>query len=287
MNTEFYYQVAGHTYQLTIPEEQTMYLANYKPFIADKADNLLFHLILGETPSDEEKQVGCFSGDTATIEVYTRSAGGFLFYISPPGKERCCVMATSTDYKLAYTQLEGDPRYQFFAFNNCLMLLYTFTSALRNTLMMHASVVKHKGKGYIFLGKSGTGKSTHSHLWLKNIDECELLNDDNPVVRILDGKAVVFGSPWSGKTPCYKNDLAWVGAFIRLQQKPENHIELNSLAQAFAILKSSCSTAPWDNAVHNGICNTLTTLLQQVNTYILGCRPDKEAALLCSQTVIR
>ena len=48
----------------------------------------------------------------------------------------------------------------------------------------------------MFLGKSGTGKSTHARMWLKYIQGTDLVNDDNPVVRVAnDGTAVVYGSP--------------------------------------------------------------------------------------------
>ncbi|MBO6066250.1 MAG: transposase, partial [Lachnospiraceae bacterium] len=84
-------------------------------------------------------------------------------------------------------------------------------------LLMHASVTMHAGKGYLFLGKSGTGKSTHSQLWINNIEGCELLNDDNPVLRVEDdGSVRVYGSPWSGKTPCYRNLDVPVGAIVDL-----------------------------------------------------------------------
>ena len=58
------------------------------------------------------------------------------------------------------------------------------------------------------MGKSGTGKSTHSRLWLENVPGATLLNDDNPIVRLTLVGAIVYGSPWSGKTPCYKNESA-------------------------------------------------------------------------------
>ena len=291
---ELYYKVAEHSFRLTVSDMPGC-LAHYEPFIACKSDNELFHLTIKTAEEcrcsergeqiEQHKQIGYFADDTATIEVYARKNGGYIFYIAPPRGERCCTMVTSEDYKSADVRFEGDARYRSFGLDNCLMLLFAFASASCDTLMMHASVVKYIGMGYLFLGRSGTGKSTHSRLWLEHIEGCELLNDDNPVVRIVDGKAMVYGSPWSGKTSCYKNDSVSVGAFVRLQQQLENRIEMNSLAQAFAALKPSCSTAPWDRAVHNGICNTLAEILQSVNSYTLGCLPDKEAAELCCHTI--
>lgn len=100
------------------------------------------------------------------------------------------------------------------------MLRIAFAQAviLREGLSIHASAVVSDGKAYLFLGKSGTGKSTHARLWLKNIPGSHLLNDDNPAVRLIDGSPVAFGTPWSGKTPCYRDESAPVGGFVRLRQ---------------------------------------------------------------------
>lgn len=75
----------------------------------------------------------------------------------------------------------------------------------------------------MLLGKSGTGKSTHSRLWLKYIPDTKLLNDDNPAVRIMDNNTImIYGTPWSGKTPCYKNVGVLLEGLVRLRQAPEN-----------------------------------------------------------------
>ena len=56
-----------------------------------------------------------------------------------------------------------------FAVDNALMLLFAFAGAAEKTLEIHSSVVVNQSKGYAFLGKSGTGKSTHSRLWMELI----------------------------------------------------------------------------------------------------------------------
>ena len=86
------------------------------------------------------------------------------------------------------------------------MLCYAFAGAYEQTLLVHASVPQIGTTAFLFQGLSGTGKSTHSQLWRTHIPQVELLNDDNPVVRITaDGRISVWGTPWSGKTPCYRN----------------------------------------------------------------------------------
>lgn len=174
-----------------------------------------------------------------------------------------------------------------FVLNNILMMSYAFNTACSDTVLMHASVIKKDGKGYLFQGKSGTGKSTHSGLWLKHIPGCELLNDDNPIVHFNreTEEATVYGSPWSGKTPCYKNDSVPVGAFVRLEQAPVNEIQRESPARAFASLLPSCSNLKEVRELNNGVIETVKYLAAHTPVYFLKCLPDKEAAEVCFNTI--
>ncbi|WP_307759329.1 hypothetical protein [uncultured Mediterranea sp.] len=174
-----------------------------------------------------------------------------------------------------------------FVVNNFLMMIYTFATAERGTLMVHASVIRYEGHGYLFLGKSGTGKSTHTHLWLKYIEGSRLLNDDNPVVAFdpKTGEATVYGTPWSGKTPCYLNESVPVGAFVRLEQAPANAISRLTATHAFAALLPSCSCLKQDAAIYKGIIDTVTRIATRIPVCHLRCLPDEAAARLSMQTV--
>lgn len=176
-----------------------------------------------------------------------------------------------------------------FVVNNFLMMIYTFATAERGTLMVHASVIRYEGHGYLFLGKSGTGKSTHTRLWLKYIEGSRLLNDDNPVVAFdpKTGEATVYGTPWSGKTPCYLNESVPVGAFVRLEQAPANAISRLTATHAFAALLPSCSCLKQDAAIYKSIIDTVTRIATRIPVCHLRCLPDETAARLSMQTVIQ
>ena len=65
---------------------------------------------------------------------------------------------------------------------------------------LHASAVVLDGRGYLFSAPSGTGKSTHTSLWLREFPGSFLLNDDKPVIWPQKDGITVWGSPFSGKT---------------------------------------------------------------------------------------
>lgn len=169
--------------------------------------------------------------------------------------------------------------------SNAAMLLYTRYGALKNRLMIHASVIENDKNGYIFLGKSGTGKSTHSRLWLEHIPGSSLLNDDNPIVYFEDNKAYVSGSPWSGKTPCYKNKQIPLSGIVRLTQAKENTIKKEMPLNAYAGFLPSCSCIKWEKVSSNAISKTVENVISVVPVYSLSCLPDKDAAELCYQTI--
>ena len=169
--------------------------------------------------------------------------------------------------------------------NTSLMIQFTFASAFHNTVLLHASVTRHNGMANLFFGVSGTGKSTHSRLWHQYVPDSDLMNDDNPVIRILDGRAVVFGTPWSGKTLCYRNVQAPIRALVRLEQDPQNSIERLHSLQAYASVLAACSSIRWKHSVMDAIVPTVEKLALTVPCFRLRCRPDQEAVELCKNTI--
>ena len=283
-----FYQVAGHQFRLSFSEETLEdCLGNYAPFrLPEDGDNILFHLLVSDTLNEKQyEQIGKFDDDIASIRIFKSRDEDYRFRIGYLDSREYCTMDTGEDFHHAEVELPADLQYRFFCLNNCLMLLYAFASAQHNTLLMHASVIKNNGQGYLFLGKSGTGKSTHSSLWLKHIEGSELLNDDNPVVRIVDGRAMVYGSPWSGKTPCYRSEGVPVKAIVKLRQAPENKILKLAALKAYAAILPACSNMSWENGIMDAIHTTVEKLVTAVNCLGLDCLPDQAAAMLCYENV--
>lgn len=158
--------------------------------------------------------------------------------------------------------------------------------APHGAVAMHASCIVYRGKAVLFLGASGTGKSTHTRLWLENIDGAQLLNDDSPFLRAADGKVWAHGSPWSGKTPCYKQERYELAGCVRLSQAPYNEIRKLGVLQAYGAIHPSCPPAfAYDNALYDHISGLIDSLLSSVPCYHLACLPDREAALLSFNTM--
>lgn len=264
-------------------EDLTPLMANYEPFVCDACE-ALFTLNVGggsvvdyveETrQEDGENEIICGVIDTKPVfefKVKDRTSG---LLICEPGY--CSARLVLTDHARKH------------ALDNSLMILYALAAAGEGVVLFHSAVVCKDGRGYMFLGRSGTGKSTHARLWLKCVEGTQLMNDDNPVVRVTDGGDVtVYGSPWSGKTPCYRNVSAPLGGIVLLSQAPYNRIKRLEGVSAYAALVPSISGKRWDAAVADGLHATENALAMRVPVWHLECLPDEAAALLCYETAGR
>ena len=268
-------------------------LPSLAPFVLEspkeQEDGLLFSLTVDDTLKTIDKsrrhRIRIFDTGNGDTVVDRLDNGGYQFIIRDIDGTDCALLITDKSFQQCSCALNGNYNRRSFGLNNALMLAFAFAGSARESLLVHASLVRHKGKGYAFIAKSGTGKSTQVSSWLRYIPDCDLMNDDNPIVRIVDGKAFIYGSPWSGKTPCYRNVKAPLGALTRIDRAKVNSIERLSPVEAFVSVLPSCSSMKWDIDIYNKICNTVTRIIENVPVYTLHCLPDKEAALLCKNTI--
>ena len=300
--TNTYYRVGPHVLRIggAEPLEPSALLPSFAPFVlpveeGEKAAEVIeadirpSEVAAVTDVEDTFPQPVSFEWENARCTLRRRADGSYRIGIAPLDNLAAEAYADCADrFRRNVIHLpEALHPMAPFVVNNFLMMIYTFATAERGTLMVHASVIRYEGRGYLFLGKSGTGKSTHTRLWLKHIEGSRLLNDDNPVVALdpKTGEITVYGTPWSGKTPCYLNESVPVGAFVRLEQAPANDISRLTATYAFAALLPSCSCLKQDAAIYKGIIDTVTHIATRIPVCHLKCLPDEAAARLSMQTI--
>lgn len=236
-------------------------------------------------PKSRRERIKTFdtgNGDTVVDRI---EDGGYQYIIKDINAADCGLLITNKHFDQCQCALNGNYIMRCYALNNALMLAFAFAASKHQTVLIHASLVRQNGYGYAFTAKSGTGKSTQVSMWLRHLPGCDLMNDDNPVIRIIDNTPYIYGSPWSGKTPCYRNVKARLGAITRIDRQPENSVEQLSPVEAFASLLPSCSSMKWDQDIFNNICNTITRLVETSSIYTLHCLPNREAAEVCQRAI--
>ena len=278
-----YYKVADFVFALTLGNDQDLgvLLPSFSVFGCNECPeaDLLFELV--EADVEEDNSLAEFLEEDENDLGHTclyRVGDGYRITVRYAEFEH--VMTAEPDFRKVSAKLKWEDPYVSAVLCSMLRIAFAQAALLHSAVSLHSSTVVKDGKAYMFMGRSGTGKSTHSRLWIKHLG-ASLLNDDNPILRIVDGKAMVFGSPWSGKTPCYKDDSAPVAAMVRLVQAPENSFKRKSEIEAFAMILPGCSVLRFDRNLYGNLCETLIELAEMVCVGEMWCLPDMDAAQTC------
>lgn len=267
-------------------------LPSFKPFESnDGTGDVLFTLTVDNSirpvPKARRKRIRVFDTGNGDTVVDRLDDGGYQYIIRDIYGNDCALLITNADFSEAQCAIVGNTEMMRFGLNNVLMLVFAFAGSFRDTLLIHASLVRHEGYGYAFIAKSGTGKSTQVANWLRVILGCDLMNDDNPIIRLSSetSQPIIYGSPWSGKTPCYRNTSAPLGAVTRIDRALENSVERLKPIEAFGTFLPSCSAMKWEKELYSRICDTVTAVVSSTPIFTLHCTADAESAIVCCKGI--
>lgn len=146
-----------------------------------------------------------------------------------------------------------------------------------NGMYIHASSIVVNDNAYLFSAPSGTGKSTHTNLWLKKFnDNAFILDDDKPVVRIMDDGIFAYGTPWSGKHDISANKKVKLQAICFLKRDKINWIrKLNYNESAFKIYENCSKKIPAESLYK--YLEIINVISDNINIYEMGCTPTIDA----------
>lgn len=283
---KLFYRIADHLICLHTPQAEVTraMLPNYTPFE------------VGSPRGDQKVLLNVFGGCTCCEEttdelleevqdvayhshVYRKADGAIRIVMRYQGIEE--IGCFSDDWHTLHCTSPLDTPKARYLIDRFTMIAFSILTGRLGMLKVHASVTELEGRALVFMGVSGTGKSTHSRLWRQLVPGATLLNDDEPIVRLMpDGSVRVYGCPWSGSTPCYRSVSAEVAAFVHLYQASENKLTKLSGREAFYSLYSSTAFMLSDQKSRFAAFNIVADVLERIPLYRLDCRPDEEAVSL-------
>ena len=154
----------------------------------------------------------------------------------------------------------------------------------RNRLLLHASVLDFNGSGYAFLGRSGTGKSTHTRLWLQYLSNTFVVNGDKPFLQETADCFIAYGPPWQGKEGWGAKTEAPLRGLCFMERGTENRIRRLAPAEAVdRVFRQMLK--PKDAA---GVAETLRLadlMIRKIPVYLLSCNISEDAARLSFETM--
>jgi len=134
------------------------------------------------------------------------------------------------------------------------------------------------GRGFLFNGKSGAGKSTTARLWHKHT-KAMVLNDDRIIVRKDKGKFFIHGSPWHGEFSDYlesRIEKAPLERIFFIHHALRNIARKVSHLEAFNLLYPGLFPTFWDKKCLENIVSFCEELIESVPSYSLGFINNKK-----------
>lgn len=140
-------------------------------------------------------------------------------------------------------------------------------------MLFHAAGVIDRGKGYLFAGQSGAGKTTTARLW-QGLEGVQVVNDDKVIIREQDGGFKLYGTPWHGEGGIASPESAPLRNIFVLKQALRNSLTKLTPVQAASSLLARAFIPLWDQEKMGFILNFLDRLCQKIPCYELGFLPD-------------
>lgn len=202
----------------------------------------------------------------SNLEIFVKYKGSF--------------MALDDNWKIGCIFSDGNKE----AFNVFTNQIFYTHAIQRRIIQFHSSLIDMQGRGLMFLGPSGIGKTTQAELWNRYRDAL-IINGDIVFVQETEGSFLGWGTPWHGSSPYCENASVPVDALIVLKQAPENSIrELTGFEKVTAVSNSVFYPTWLENGME--LClDVLNHLLRALPVYELACRPDEEAVALTEKTI--
>lgn len=198
-------------------------------------------------------------------------------YLSDDQESPVDIIATASEEEFAAERSLSDEFSDGYIENICLYRSICMQMPTFGRMLVHCSVLEYDGNAYAFLGRSGTGKSTHTKLWLKYLSPTRVINGDKPILEYKDGGFIAYGTPWMGKERWGTRAQAPLKGLCFLEQAKVNSIRKLSIAEASTRLFTQILIPSEEK---NAIATLELTdkIVTQVPAYLLQCDISEEAA---------
>ncbi|MBS0009971.1 MAG: hypothetical protein KFF49_01080 [Bacteroidales bacterium] len=148
------------------------------------------------------------------------------------------------------------------------LLLYYLT-ALNGDIFIHGSGVNHKGRGCLFTGRSGKGKSTIARIFREQ--GAEVVHDDRLILRQENNRVFMYN------TPVYEGDIfkkSELSAIYVIDHGSLNMISRMGQSDAVTAVMSNCIQHHWDTGLISRLTGAILKMVSQLKVKTLHFVPD-------------
>ena len=214
--------------------------------------------------------------DPGDIWKMYRKGEYFNAVISYDSKEPMGIVSTAGDWKNISVSLNSCYNKQSGLLNTAgLELVVRAAIQFYNGAVFHSSGLDDNGKGVLFVGHSGEGKSTQSRLW-QNLEGTMIFNEDRNAVRIIGGDVFCYGTPWGGTANIAKNHKVPLSVIVMIEKSEENRIERMPVSEAVPKLIARSFFPYWDENLSGLAISNISSIAAKVPVYKLSCKPTSD-----------
>ena len=284
------YLIAGFTIDFSMEHDEYFQniLAPYRTTAADKPD-LYFEIEKTDLPPVLPRTVS--KRTIGENKYYCRSDGhDTIFYFDTKLNKIIALISFSEDYsKVSIKALNikiPEISSKYFIFNLVGYAMH-YIMQMKCGFVLHSSAISCNNQGIAFSARSGTGKTTHTSLWLKYIENCQILNDDTPIIKISPSNEVsICGSPWAGTSGRNKNLSIPLKALVFIRRGVYNEIRRLAPKESVAPFFDGITPPVSPSMLTNCLVN-MDRILNLVPCYLLSCNMEPEAAQTAYNAIFR
>lgn len=156
----------------------------------------------------------------------------------------------------------------------------------RQIIQIHAATIQHRGRGVLFLGPSGVGKTTQAERWAQ-FRGASIINGDVGFVQRTQDGFLAWGTPWHGSSPYCLNTSVPLKALVVLKQAPYNALRELTGFEKLKEISNNVFYPTWlEDGMELGV-EVLNHLLTELPVYRLDNRADLEAVELLERELNR
>lgn len=159
------------------------------------------------------------------------------------------------------------------ALETCLRATYAVRLPRFAGLLLHSSAVVNGGRAFVFMGRSGAGKSTAAGLSRPR----RILGDEITALRLFDDGARAYGTPFGGDLPKDgRNGSAPLAGMYWLVQSDENRVERLETKDALKAILPNIMCVATEPEVRTQVLQVAERFAREVPVYRLYFRKEPQ-----------
>lgn len=215
--------------------------------------------------------------------VYQRNDGRFEWLTQKPDGSTLLAFLISEDWVefslyQDETGTKGEKAFWEFA------SLFACAILKHGACVLHGVVMEYRGMGILVCGASGTGKTTHTSMWVEQ-EHARIINGDRCLCRKVDGVWYAYGMPWAGSSRVYRNQRVPITAIVALRQDKQNSVRRMEPFESALTLMQRIFAPVWPGELQNRAYDITEELSAAVPILELSCKPDFEAVDVLKEAI--